>query len=248
VTRAFAAEILKMRTTRTFFALVGSAFALTLLVSIAGSVAPSFDSSDHPGLDVLGGGSFAQIFALVIGLLAVTTEFRHGTITPTLLAVPDRARLVLAKLGAGFLIGLVLGVVCVGVGSAIGLGVLKIRDIPTLTDTSDLVAAIGGGILCSVLFCGIGVGLGAIIRNQVGAIIGVILWMLLVEPLLGVIPGIGHAITKFGLGGASNAVSNLSSNQEHTLTQAPGILLLVAYCAIFAALGTYLLRRRDISG
>ena len=45
----------------------------------------------------------------MLGILAITSEFRHGTITPSLLVVPDRVRLVLAKLGASVLIGLALG-------------------------------------------------------------------------------------------------------------------------------------------
>ena len=53
-----------------------------------------------PGPDLLGIAGLSQLFTLVLGILAVSTEFRHGTITPSLLVVPDRTRLVLAKLAA----------------------------------------------------------------------------------------------------------------------------------------------------
>ena len=39
-----------------------------------------------------------QAFTLLLGILAVTSEFRHGTITPSLLVVPNRTTLMLAKL------------------------------------------------------------------------------------------------------------------------------------------------------
>jgi len=247
VSRAFASELVKMRTTRTFFGLVLAALVLTLIISVAFAAAADFGNREHPGLDVLAGGGFSQIIGLVLGVLAVTTEFRHGTITPSLLAVPDRTRLVLAKLGAGLAVGFVLGVLCVGLGSVIGLGILSLRGIPTLTDTSEIVAGIAGGILCATLFCGIGVGLGAIIRNQVGAIIGVILWMLLVEPLLGTVPGIGDAVSEYGLGGGSSALATTGGDAGNTLNQLPGGLLLVGYCVLFTALGIVLMRRRDIS-
>ena len=60
---------------------------------------------------MMGVAGFVQVFALMLGILAITSEFRHGTITPSLLVVPDRVRLVLGKLGASILVGLALGLV-----------------------------------------------------------------------------------------------------------------------------------------
>lgn len=246
MSRALASEFLKMRTTRTFFGLVLAAVGLTLLISIVFAAAESFSGREHPGLDVIAGSGFGQIFGLVLGVLAVTTEFRHGTITPSLLAVPDRTRLVLAKLGAGLAVGLALGVLCVGLGSLAGLGILSVRGVPTLTGAGEIAGAIAGGVVSAMLFCGIGVGLGAIIRNQVGAIIGVILWVLLVEPLLGTVPGIGDAVTDYGLGGASNALTKTGGDGGAALGQVPGGLLMAGYCVLFAVLGIVTMRRRDI--
>ncbi len=53
----------------------------------------NFSPSDQPLNDMMGIAGFVQVFALMIGILSVTSEFRHGTITPSLLVVPDRVKL-----------------------------------------------------------------------------------------------------------------------------------------------------------
>ena len=44
---------------------------------------------------------FATIFALLFGIVVVTAEFRHGTITPTFLVTAARTRVILSKGVAG---------------------------------------------------------------------------------------------------------------------------------------------------
>jgi ABC-2 type transport system permease protein len=94
--RLVGAEVLKLRTTRTFYALVLTALALVVLPTIPIAAFVHVDSSDKDGLiEVLLFfiGGLVQSFALVLGILAATTEFRHGTITPSLPVVPPRVRL-----------------------------------------------------------------------------------------------------------------------------------------------------------
>ena len=115
MSRLIGAEMLKLRTTRTGVALIGSVVAIVVLVSALATFTGDFDSGNFNTVDLLGISGFAQPFALVLGILAVTSEFRHGTITPTLIVAPGRGRLLAAKLAANGLAGLVLGVVAVGV-------------------------------------------------------------------------------------------------------------------------------------
>ena len=98
VSHALSAELFKLRTTRTSWAVILGALGLVVLISVIAAATGSFSSTDDAGEDLLQISGLVQLFALVIGILAVATEFRHGTITPSLLAVPDRTRLVLAKL------------------------------------------------------------------------------------------------------------------------------------------------------
>jgi ABC-2 type transport system permease protein len=243
VTRLVSAELFKLRTTRTFYGMCGGALALVLVIT-ALAAALGERHPDHPLRNLAGIGGLAQIFALVLGILAVTSEFRHGTITPTLLAIPGRGRLTFGKLGAGLLIGLVLGFACVGLALALGSAILSVRGIDA--GSGDIVAFLAGGALAAALYAAFGVGLGAIVRNQVGAIIGVLVYSFLVEPLLNLIPGLKHVVPKFGLIGIGNGLSATSSGSD-TLGQVPAGLVFAGYCAVFVAVGIAFMRRRDVS-
>ena len=109
MSHALSAELFKLRTTRTSWAVILGALGLVVLISVLAAATGSFSSSEDAGEDLLQISGLVQLFALVIGILAVATEFRHGTITPSLLAVPDRTRLVLAKLITALIAGALLG-------------------------------------------------------------------------------------------------------------------------------------------
>ena len=181
-------------------------------------------------------------------MLAVTTEFRHGTITPTLTVAPDRVRLVMAKLVAHVLAGLILGILAVGLTTAIVLIGLSSRGIDTGLTTQDIAEVVVGLVLATALWAALGVGLGALVRNQVGAIVGALGWALLVENLLTIIPTVGDWVQKYGLNGVTNALSHVESEQTgDVLSQAAGGALLLLYTAVFVIAGTLAMRRRDIT-
>ena len=137
MSRAISAELFKLRTTRTSWAVALGSVGLVLIISLIAALTADFsDSTDPPGPNLMQIGGLVQIFALVLGILSVATEFRHGTITPSLLAVPDRGRLVVAKLVTALLAGALLGLVAEGLCAAIVLPLLSSRDIATEASTS----------------------------------------------------------------------------------------------------------------
>jgi ABC-2 type transport system permease protein len=243
MTRLVSSELFKLRTTRTFYGLVGGALGLVLAIVILVSALVSFSSSDRPLNDMMGVAGLVQAFVLVLGILSVTSEFRHGTITPSLLVVPDRVKLVLAKLLASVLTGLVLGLVATGLVALIVKGIGSVRDYDTSGDVLKLVV---GGTLATALYAALGVGLGALVRNQVGAIVGSLVYLFVIEALVGIIPGLDDFVPKYGLGGVSNGLSGTDNGSE-VLGQLPAGLLFAAYCAVFLVAGLALMRRRDIT-
>jgi len=248
MTRLLSSELLKLRSTRTAIALIASVVGLVVLIGLIATITADFEQDEVFTVDLLGIAGFAQVFALILGILAVTTEFRHGTITPTLVVAPDRVRLVLAKLVAHVLAGLILGVLAVGLTTAIVLITLSSRDIEAGLTSQEITEVVFGLILATALWAALGVGLGALVRNQVGAIVGALGWALLVENLLTIIPTVGDWVQKYGLNGVTNALSNIESEVTgDVLSQAAGGALLVAYTAAFVIAGTLAMRRRDVT-
>lgn len=247
--RAFASELLKLRTTRTFYALVASAVLATLALAILGAALGRWGPGDTPpGEDLVGAAFFGLAFALVLGLLAVTTELRHGTIAPTLLAVPSRARLTAAKVAAHLVAGFVLGLTAVMLDLVVVEAVLGMRGIEGGTSLGEAVRWSAGIALAAALLAGVGVGVGAVVRNQVGALVGGFAWLFVVEPLLTGIPAVGDPIARFGLGGLIDSLDGFGSTPEvDLLAPLPAGLLLAAYVALAGALGALLMQRRDVT-
>ncbi|HTW13035.1 MAG TPA: hypothetical protein VME01_09840 [Solirubrobacteraceae bacterium] len=247
MTRLVNSELLKLRTTRTFIALIGSGLALILVISVPAAAAGHLQTTAAPGRALLAVANLAQLFALVIGVIGVTTEYRHGTITPSLLIVPRRTRLMAAKLAAQMLAGLTLGAVCWTACAVLVAVILSGRGIATGFTTADWIRAVAGGAIGTMLFAVVGLGVGAIIRNQAGAIVAVLAWVFVIENLLSIIPGgFGTAIRKYGLTGVSDSLSK-TAPQAHRIDQVPAGLLLLGYALVLVIIGTMVVRRSDVS-
>jgi ABC-2 type transport system permease protein len=241
--RLVGAEIFKLRTTRTFYGLVGGSMALVLTIVILVTALVNFSESDQPLTDMMGVANLVQVFALMLGILSITSEFRHGTITPSLLVVPNRIRLVLAKLGASIIVGLALGLIATLLVAGIVKGIGGLRDLDT---SGDVLPLIVGGTVATALFAALGVGVGAVMRNQVGAIIGSLVYLFVLENLLQIIPGVDDFLQKYGFGGVSSGLSGATEPSD-LLSQVPAGLLFAAYCAVFLVAGIFLMRERDIT-
>ena len=123
------AELIKLSTTRTFAALAGVAVGISLLITILVGVLtePTRESvlSDVFTSDV------SSLFILVLAVVGITGEWRHRTITSSLLAAPDRLRFLAAKTIAFAAAGLVLSLLISVVVAVIGFTILSVRDLPT---------------------------------------------------------------------------------------------------------------------
>lgn len=247
MTRLVSSELLKLRTTRTFLGLMAGSLALIVVISVPAAAAGKFQTTLMPGRALLGVAGLAQLFALVIGVIGVTTEFRHGTITPTLLVEPVRTRLMTAKLAAQLVAGLTLGLVCYVACAAIVSLILSGRGIATGFTTGDWIAAVIGGAIGTMLYAALGLGLGALIRNQAGAIVAALAWVFVIENLLGIIPGgFGDAIRKYGLSGVGSSLAR-TAGHANRIGQVPAGLLLLSYVVVVFVAGTILVSRRDIT-
>jgi ABC-2 type transport system permease protein len=191
--------------------------------------------------DVMTGVGLLLVLILVLGVLAITTEFRHGTASSTFLVTPQRWPVLVAKLAATFLVGLLAGLAFVLVNGGLALPLLSSRG-GTLPSTSDAVSIYAGVVVSLGLLCVFGFGVGAVVRNQVGAIIAAIAFFFIISPLPELLPGsIGDYFP-------AQAIGSMHGNSEgdSSLGQVAGGFVLAAWSLGLVAIGTLLVCRRDV--
>jgi ABC-2 type transport system permease protein len=248
MTRLLSAEVFKLRTTRTFYACIGGCLGLIYLITVLASALGHPNRGDDVMRGLMGLAGLAGAISLVLGVLTITTEFRHGTITPTLLVAPRRVPLLVAKLITAVLAGLVLGLLATGfVAIAVSL-IANARGYDDGATSSQVWHMVIGGALATGLYGALGLGVGAIVRNQVGAIIGALVYIFVAEPLLRIIPTVGDWIGEYGLDGTTGSLTfTQDPNADHVLGQVPGGLLLLGYVAVIVVIGIVLTDRRDVT-
>jgi ABC-2 type transport system permease protein len=207
----YAAELLKLRTLRSTwgFGLVTVLFAgLLTAASIGASTSEDRLDPELQSRIPLDAAFPASILALLMGIILVTNEFRHGTIARTLLATPRRGRFVVVKLVAGASAGALLiiaSLVVAFVTSVIWLGVL---DVPL--ELSEWGDGASRALVATVLAGLFGAAIGGAVHSQVGALVGALVWMFVLEPicwvLLGIVPwfdleGVAEYLPTAALGG-----------------------------------------------
>jgi ABC-2 type transport system permease protein len=237
-------ELRKMRSTRTNLGLLAGMIGLTLLtVLINGFVLTASELRGHDNQHtLLSAGTSGALFASLIGIMAITSEFRHGTIRPTFVVTPHRTRVVVAKVLASLVMGLVFGIVAIGLSFGAGYAVLSSRGIPLALDTNHVLLLLLGTLAMTALWAELGVGFGALVKNQVFAVIGLIVWTAFIDNIIrAVVPDVG----RFTPVGASDSLT--AGFTDYLLTPLAGGLLLVGYVIAFVAAGALLVSRRDVT-
>lgn len=201
--------------------------------------------------------AIGYVFPLLVGTLMVTSEFRHKTLTPTFLATPRRGRALAAKVAVGILLGMLLGVVGVLASAGVSAGVLAAAGLDTRLGESDTWALLGRMILAFVLWTLIGVGVGALVRNQVGAIVGVLVFTQFLEPVAraaaSFVDGL-DAVTRYLPGAASDALVGASvfavaggAGAADPLAWWAGGAVLLGVAVVVLVIGYATSWRRDVS-
>jgi ABC-2 type transport system permease protein len=240
-------ELHKQRSTGTALGLFAAMLGLVLLAVLLhafGLPAENLGRGSEQ-LMVLSRGEFlGALFAALLGALSITGEIRHGTIRPTFLVAPSRGRVIAAKVWASTLIGAGFGLAGSTLAVGVGVAAFRARGIDVRLDGGDHVLLIAGSAPAAALLAAIGVGVGAVVRQQVPTVVGISAWLLFVEGLLvGDVSGVGE-IGRFAPGAAAAAITG--QDPDTLLAPGAGLALLVIYAAAAAAAGVVATTRRDV--
>ena len=243
-----ASELLKLRTTRATFAFLLGMLAITVLVVIGTIGSGVVDDARRPAFELFSSIATATaIFATILGVVVVTNEYRHGTITPTFLVTPRRERVIAAKVVAGAVAGIAISCLLIVIALAIAVPWLSARDAGLGFDSELGLAAarLATTFGLAVIF---GVAVGTIIHSQVVAIVTTFAWFLILEGLLSVIAGYFTDFDRDPLGpylpgSLFGVLAGIS--EEDSVDPKVAVVLLLVYTGALIAVGTVLTTRRD---
>jgi len=199
--------------------------------------------------------SLGYVFPVIVGALAMTGEFRHQTITPTLLAEPRRTVFLTAKMLSTVAVGLLFGVVGTAATVGAGAGVLALLGEPTYLGDPVVLRSAGLSVLALTVWTVVGVGFGTLLTNQVAAVVVLLAFTQFVEPVLRVVLGQVDAlegVSKFLPGAAGEAITGSSFYAGSGMTAEllpswAGLVVLLGYAVLLAAAGRLTTLRRDIT-
>lgn len=229
-------------------ALAGGLF-VSLLISLAdgGRQASTFASQQ--------GMNLAMMIIMVLAALAVTTEYRFGTIRTSFLAVPRRIQVLGAKTAVVAVLAAAMGLITPL--AAFGLMKLlaggKAQQPMELSTAADWRMVVGWAALFAVGAV-IAVSVGTLLRQSAGAISVVLLWPLLIENLVSLIPNVGQDIHRwlpFTAGGAFTSpppgteVFGVPVIVTGGPTPTQGLLVFIGTAVVLWVLAAAVLRRRD---
>ncbi|UQU65971.1 ABC transporter permease [Couchioplanes caeruleus] len=271
------AELLKIRTTSTWwvFGLIAlPLWALTLLVNwVSANATLNLDPAEA-GLDAdqaeqvrvasesvnvasnlyTSGQFFGVLVVMLLAAIVVTNEFFHQTATTTFLVTPRREAVIVAKLVASVILGLVFWLITTLLNLVLAPFILNALNVGTQLGEPAVWRAIGLNALAYALWAVVGVGAGVLIRSQIGATIT--LSTVYVIGYLGAATIFALLTPKIGdwFGKLQVLVPPLASQLMISGTELPGnpprwvgALVLVGYAALAGVLGTWLTKKRDIT-
>lgn len=236
-------ELRKLQTRASFWMFAGALLLILGLVALVLALAPREDlAEDLSFFAVIPNIGF--FVPLVVGILLVTGEFWHRTITHTFLATPRRELVLATKFAAAAIAGVAYALISTALTYLLAVPWLAIRDIDLAVEGGEIAKRVALACLTMGLTGILGAGLGALVRHQVAAVVGALVWFLVIENVLApLLPD----FSKYTPGGAVTALNTLTEMPQAILSPLEGGILFAAWAAAFAVAGTLLVVRRDVT-
>jgi hypothetical protein len=283
--RLVSAEFMKVRTTRAWWLFLG-VFAAVSALAVLGNWASNHSVlypplSDYPesgraavlaqaasartasgeaaiAASMMTSGQFLLVLiTIMLGVHLVTSEFAARTMTPTFLVTPRRGLVITAKLATAAAFGVGFWGIATLMDGVVTPFFLAAQRLPVSAIYSPaVVRAAVMGLLAYVLWALLGLGLGAVLRSQVIAVIAAIGiyagGFVVVELFVHLLYDAFHASWLLGAAVLAPAqASNVMITAGRAFPHAPpwwvGALVLAGYSVVLAAAGAAVIRRADVS-
>lgn len=243
--RLVLAELRKLATTRSIRITV---LAIAALVAVSSTAALQIEAEGVPApgtaasfANLVGASSMPSVLMLIIGILAAAGEAQHRTLTQTYLTEPRRGRVVVAKLTAVAVAGFVAAVGIMTFTLLVGVPQVVAKGVPIDLFDGTVGRVIVGNLLGGTLLGPLGVAVGSLVRNQLGAVVGALGWTFIVEGLLRSVFGV--AAVRWLPGVAAQGLAGL----HDSLTMPVATALVLAYTVGLAAVAARLTVTRDVT-
>jgi ABC-type transport system involved in multi-copper enzyme maturation permease subunit len=282
--RLVSAEIMKIRTTNTWWLFVIGVILVTGLALTANGFGHHFTL--HPPLSQMGGDQRAQavaqaaaahtpaglakiaadmmtsgqffgaLFALLIGSLLVTNEFFHQTATATFMTNPHRTAVIMAKLAGAAAFGVLFWLVSTVLNAIVTPIFISTEHVSVSITDWIVVRSVLLNLLAFVIWAVFGLGLGTLIRSQVGAVVTGMCVYLIGAAAVTLIFNLIHNVYPhdwvlsaqvIAPAVASLVMTTPGQAFDHAPPQWVGLLVMIAYALIFGGIGVMLTRRRDVT-
>ena len=190
------------------------------------------------------------IFVIILGIMLMTSEYRHGTAAATFLTSPKRELVLFAKLGVAAIAGSIFMVVTTWVSILAGIITLSTFD-QAVSPSSDVFLNLTlAGIVSGAVFGVIGVAIGALLRNQMLAIVFSLIYLFVIDPiLLALFLEVGKYLPSgliTGMLSIDVQAPDLGIDTSQYLDPVPSMFILLGYGLVFAAISMFTSMKRDV--
>jgi ABC-type transport system involved in multi-copper enzyme maturation permease subunit len=203
---------------------------------------------------------FGGLFVMLLGILLITNEYYHQTATMTFLATPRRTYVIVGKFVTAVLVAAIVWVVTTALDIAFGSIFFAETGFDSHLGDWSVQRAIAINLLMFALWGVFGIGIGALLRSQIGATVtATLLYTIGTYAALVVFAVIRRfvvetdAVFRGMVIVPSIAAQVAEGSKDITMPsdQIPawwvGVLVMLGYGAVTAVIGTLILRRRDVS-
>ncbi len=242
------AEVHKLRSTRTALGLFVAVLVITLvpLGILVFALPKEWLEEDGVGNFLSTASSLVPLVLLVFGILGMTNEYRHGTITYSYLVTPRRWQVMVVKLAVYGAVGILTMLVAVTLVYLLILLGGAVRGLEIDATGGSTLGDYTRHIVVAGLITTFGVGLGALFRSQVVTVAGALIWALAVENIIVILkPAVGRWLpfTVFDQVTATQ-ISGLPFDQ---LTRPEAFAVSLAYIAVVSVVAVFISLRRDVT-